>query len=603
MSGRGPVVAVTVTGDSSDGQRAMKDMESSAQGLTGHLEGLANKIPGAGNLLKGLGLTGAQAGAAIGAGVIEAGKKVAEFVVGAVNDFQEGAQAVKHFGEVSGLASEDASKFIAVADDFEVSAEDLSTAIGKMNLNAENSPEKLKGLGIEIGHTKDGAYDAQRTFLNVVDAFNATDDASKKAAIGAAAFGKGWQSMAGLLAQGSSKISSAFQDVNANQIFSEADIKKSEDYRLALDDFHDTVTGLKRQLGEELVPAFTVAVEYAGQFARGVGDAAARVGDLVHVVEIAVSPITKLADWLGFTSDDTEQLGFVTTEYIGTAGKLHDTVNQAIEDANAQTESILQNAAATANAKYKADEITASLGDYSDEATKIGQKLKDDADAEKKVTDEMTKHLDIQHKIIDSGLDLEQAYINQHKALEDYNKTLADSKATDDEKLQSSIDYRRSVEATAKAEVERADQQALNNGVTLTAADNERIFKESIEKSMAQLDPNDPAMVWLQNYVNTLKDIPLQATTLIGVSISDPNARSIPGRINRYAEGGWVPGVGPQLAIVHGGEFVVSNAMQQRGATSSGGHQTIINNYPPGTDPRQVKQAQQRWNLRNTGVA
>ena len=37
-----------------------------------------------------------------------------------------------------------------------------------------------------------------------------------------------------------------------------------------------------------------------------------------------------------------------------------------------------------------------------------------------------------------------------------------------------------------------------------------------------------------------------------------------------FAEGGFVPGTGPQMAIVHGGEYILSNAMLARLATPGG---------------------------------
>ena len=83
------------------------------------LGNFAQKIPGVSGLMEKFGVTSSQAGAvmgtAIAGGAAIAGEKVVEFAKHSVEAFQNQAQAVLHFKEVTALASEEASRFVAVA--------------------------------------------------------------------------------------------------------------------------------------------------------------------------------------------------------------------------------------------------------------------------------------------------------------------------------------------------------------------------------------------------------------------------------------------------------------------------------------------------------
>lgn len=223
-------------------------------GAAGDLQSFGAKLSGTADLF----------GAALPAAVVVGGVAIGAFAAKATADFQNLAQETLHFQQVAGGTAEEASRWVQTADDFGVSTEQLSGAMGKFEVSIGKSPEKLAALGVEIAHTKDGGVDLTGTFFNVIDAYNATSDETQKATIAQAAFGKQWQGLVKLLDAGSESVRSDFKSINDAQIFDQKDLQASEDFRLAMDDLSDKLQGLELTIGGAVVPELTRMADALG---------------------------------------------------------------------------------------------------------------------------------------------------------------------------------------------------------------------------------------------------------------------------------------------------------------------------------------------------
>lgn len=556
---RGPVVNVTVTGDSKGAQTALGD--------------LANRIPGVGGvmgqLIKSGGDVGSTLGAVIPGAAVAGAAALAAFAVKSVASFAAQAQEVLHFKEVSGLAADEASRFVAVADDYGVAADSLSTAIGKMNKTAGDTPEKLKAVGVEIGKNSQGAYDSEKTFLNVVDAYNATNDASEKARIGAAAFGKGWQSVVRILDQGSGKLKADFAAVKGFQIFNDADLAKAEAWRHAMDDLGDAIKGIQRELGEKLIPVLT---EVANR--------------LTNLAERAAKPDGG-GGWFGWIIKGAEEVGKAVADHFAPMIWVLDqmTKETGMQHIVTQAEAIaLAIPKATASAAELALEMQrqSDVEVYAASNNAYRKYLDDTAGAAQKVIDKLQALFDMKNADARSDIGLQQAWYGVIKSYDTLTASVADAtakKGLDHDAnlkvLEDTANYKSAIldmaDADAKQYGNKYKLQHDSATASDVAAEAEKGYRLSLIATLQKMDPNDPERKWLQDYIDTLYSIPSKVDTAITLNTSGVLPGQAGQRIGKYAEGGYIPGPknAPQLAIVHGGEYVVSNAMQARGGSGS----------------------------------
>lgn len=485
-----------ITGDTSDVDKKVKELGKTAEstGATAEtsfrnrmgtaLSNFAEKIPGVSGLMDKFGISGANAGALVGTavagGALAAGVAVEKFVNVSIEEFQKQAQEVLHFKEVTGLAATEASRFVAVAGDYAVSAEDLSAAIGKMDKAAGATPEKLKALGIEIGKTSSGGYDAQQTFLNVVDAFNATDDASRKAEIGAAAFGKGWQSVVKLLDVGSAQIQTSFGKVQDFQLFSDADLKKSEDYRHAMDDLNDAIKGFEREVGQALLPVITRAVHELKNLAEHADTVAKPFGGLPGVFEKAATGIGWVISGLNHYFNPVQHAIDLTHGFksawdavFGGGGddgaKLSKGFDNVGNAANTQTEAILRAAAAVDAHKLAMDQAADSAKIY----MQTNQGLRDALDQQRTAQEKLTQATDDYRRaandLRNSQLGLEGSIYSARDAMDAYAGKVADSTSTLRDQDKANLAVKLSLADVEQKALDAATQQAALHGATLTA--------------------------------------------------------------------------------------------------------------------------------------
>jgi hypothetical protein len=196
-------------------------------------------------------------GLAVAGGLALIGRQITHFALSGVDDFVNLGKAVERFSTVAGVSADTASRFIAVADDFGVAADTASQTIGFLAKTLGNNSKALDEFGISLVKAKDGSTDLAATSFAVIDAYNAMTDESRKAALGAAAFGRGYQALIPILNEGSEAIQKAFAGVSGSQVFDDSKVAKAKALGVTMDDIHDSVLDLQLALADGLAPALT----------------------------------------------------------------------------------------------------------------------------------------------------------------------------------------------------------------------------------------------------------------------------------------------------------------------------------------------------------
>jgi hypothetical protein len=189
------------------------------------------------------------------------------FAKAGIDAFQKLAIESGKFADATGLAVDQASRWIEVSGDIGIETGTVETAIGKMNKVLGTSPGLFKELGVEVATTKDGTKDANETFLNVIDRLQKIKDPAEKARVATQLLGKGWQSMSELINQGSSTIRNSLASVSDAKVIDEKELAKAREYRDTMDTLKGKFEDISLIVGQELIPLLTDVAEWLAKIA------------------------------------------------------------------------------------------------------------------------------------------------------------------------------------------------------------------------------------------------------------------------------------------------------------------------------------------------
>jgi hypothetical protein len=169
---------------------------------------------------------------------LQAGVKFAKESVTEVTAYNK---TIREMGQVTGLGAEEISRIIQVGDDWGVSIDSIRTSLAFMN---------KKGITPSIDN-----------LAKIADEYVAATDKSKWAEEAVKTLGRGYQTLIPLLALGGDGFRDAAAGIDASLIATDKGIKASREYEVAMDDLTDTVTGLKYELGNGLIPTLVEFLE------------------------------------------------------------------------------------------------------------------------------------------------------------------------------------------------------------------------------------------------------------------------------------------------------------------------------------------------------
>jgi len=196
---------------------------------------------------------------------VAGGVAFAKFAADGVKAFQDLALGAEKFATSTGLAIEDASRYMEVAGDLAIPVDAVEGAIGRLNKTIGADPDKVRDLGVDLVYLADGSLDVNATFLKTIERIKGIKDPAEKAKVAAQLLGKGWQSMSTLIEMGADDLSAALGNVSDSKVISSEELKKAKEFRDTMDKLKDIVEDLSLALGEELVPVLSAVGDVIGK--------------------------------------------------------------------------------------------------------------------------------------------------------------------------------------------------------------------------------------------------------------------------------------------------------------------------------------------------
>jgi hypothetical protein len=260
-------INIPITSEFSDkGIRAAKAAFGNFKTAVADAEGGMNKFKAGSNVA----LDAVKANAASFA--IAGGAALVSFAAQGVKAFQELALGAEKFSTATGLAIEDASRYMEVASDIGIPIDAVSTAIGRLNKTIGADPDKVRDLGVDLVYLNDGSLDVNATFLKTIERIKGIKDPAEKAKVAAQLLGKGWQSMSTLIEMGADDLAESLGNVSGAKVIDPKELKRAKDFRDTMDDFGDTAQDLSIALGQFLIPILTDIIKLVDTMTSGIGD-------------------------------------------------------------------------------------------------------------------------------------------------------------------------------------------------------------------------------------------------------------------------------------------------------------------------------------------
>jgi hypothetical protein len=618
-----------VKGDASQAVTEFKRMGNSIEKSTRQAEGGVGKFQSI--------TTQAMANIKANAGMmaVAAGAAVAAFAAKGVKDFMDLSKAALDFGKATGLSTEQASRWIAVGDDFGVTAEGLETSFGRLAKTLDGASWRKYGIA-----TRDAGGNARSTNAILLDAFDVlskTTNATERAKIAAELFGKGYATLAPLIGKTRGELEGMLGAVSETEVVTAAEAQRAEEMRLAFDSLGDSVKNLGMSLGElltflapviNLTSEFVNAVTdgYKGLFGLDEQTIAGPIQEFINVADEAEGSIAYVGEAFRELQRDALNSRSTWDRAFG-GGDTFEATRKAFEELATENRDAAEQALAyfdllvtntetgNGNLKEQADSLGLTRDRYNelvglldgsgslwDRYTRDQEEAARDAEAAAKAAwDQYNAIL----AIANADLGVSGAVRNLQDAQDAFRTTTDDAKTTKNEVEEAGDRVKQALLGVAGAYMEQQKAAAEAAGAEYTAQQAAMDQAASLEYLRDTLAPGDPLRQYLQGYIDDLRSIPPEVATNItvrlGTSEFDRLQAMYAQRVPTRATGGGASGMtlvgenGPEIANLPQGTWVSNAAETQRllrqaslPSSAPAARATTVNvtvNVPPTANP------------------
>lgn len=278
------------------------DAEKKIDKVDKKAESLGSKLKKMGGTVAkwGAGLTGA-AGVAVG-GMVALSTKIGNIADGLLD-----------LNSITGMSTDEIQKWQKATKVAGVSADAVTNAAQKLTLTLDTMERSggkgaatLEKLGLSVEDiTK---MNADERMNAITQALASVEDKTERARLGTDLFGKSWANLAPIVDLGVEGLQKAKESAN---VFSNDDLQKANNFRIAMEEIKDRVGFLFMELGMKLLPITQNVVDFIAQNMPGiqatVDTVFNAVGNIITwVIDNAISP---LLSWFGNLKGDAEGLG------------------------------------------------------------------------------------------------------------------------------------------------------------------------------------------------------------------------------------------------------------------------------------------------------
>jgi hypothetical protein len=426
-----------------------------------------------------------------------AGAALVGFAAKAVGEFQKLALEAGKFADATGLAVEDASRWIEVAGDVGVGADQIQAAILKMNREIANGG--LDQFANDVVRAKDGTVDASATFENLVTKIGAIKDPTDRAAAAQKAFGKGFASIAELMEMDAVQLRAALEGVSDAKIIDKSELDKAREFRDAMDNLRDKTEDLALTLGESLVPVLTDVAEVAADLGDVLG---AELPGGIKLIDAMVEPFASKF------RDLAAAIQLAKGEVLDLSGPAAIVAERLRQDALA------------AEAAEIASEGFGEATEVAAEATRsMAEAVQGSVDRLREQAEVLEEQANAQRAAADAGFALRDAEADLAEKVAGANDEMKEADG-DLHKVRAVLDdVAESAGAVADNTVRVWEEQAKANGVTLTAVQKQDLWNDSMMQNASTLE--GPMRDAVLDYVAQVNGIPPEKMSEIKALIDE----------------------------------------------------------------------------------
>jgi hypothetical protein len=545
--------------------------------------------------------------------VLAAGVAVGAYALHASEAFTNTAKAAIDLSTSTGLSIEASSRWIAIGDDYGVTAENLATGLGKIAKTMDD--EKWSTYGIATRDASGAARDANDILLDSLDMLSKVSNETERTRIGQELFGKGYQNLTPILGHTREEYEKMLSTQKDGQVITAEEAEKAEAMRLAQDELADTLNEVTLAFGQMVASSAPALEELAAQI-QSVVDGVNAIGadrlyEFSKVVQNTVSPVGVLKDaWSetkGVFQDSEEAVGELTEG----GQRLADALTDWTMGAAGLGDTLAETAAGAVEMSGAADIVAASIDtaragvDATNERFKrfgadgveqMGNVEVATEDTTEAVAAQVTAVNDLYTAnllLVGGELAVNAAQRDARAAVDGLSEAIGDAAVGSDA-------YSAAVEGATGAQISAAQaavdwrtKQLEANGATVSAQTSAQMMKEELSALASSME-NGPIKSALRGYIDQLNAVPTSIDTQLKLHIVGAQYTSDGDQINRRGNrhvGGPVV-AGQSVNVLDGEVFMAPTAgrvvsredtARMGGvAPSSGNSYTIIIQAPTG---------------------
>ena len=440
------------------------------------------------------------------------GAALIAFGVKAVGAFTETAKAAINAAAATGLSVEQASRWIAVADDYGLSADQLVGGLGKIAKSLDSG--KWDKYGIATRDASGEARSANDIMLDALDVLGKTTNATERARIGNELFGKGYTSLGPIVGKTRKEYEDMLSAVEDGQVITREEAEKAERWRLAQDQLADALQEVGLAVGE--------VVSELGPYVSKVADIIGALQDLKNTAE-----------------DQSDQNIFSNLkdsfEWFG----------RNIKEGNSPAEAFRKSLDGLGDTAIEAglgvDKVAVAIDDAAVIAQTAADAEAELADTIERTNDAIQRQTDALNEQVDAARGAADANYALADATDEYTLFLAGlaDKVASTNGTQSELNalYREgTIEAAKVADAVSAvaEKQSIATGKTYTATQKLDDFNKSMLASAASA--TGPLRTSILNYIAATNQIPAKAATEIRALIDEGKIAEAEARLKELSK-------------------------------------------------------------------